>query len=160
MARARQELEEYEVAVVACFEANGAQASVGIGGSVGGIAVTHDDEGREIPGAIEQLMAATEICGEQVMPPAHWLFPKDESAYERMLDVRECIVAQGHEIPETPSFEVWIEQDVGEAWNPYLYLFPHFRGGANPLSEDELVALLDRCPQFGIGSLNISRIPD
>ena len=158
VAQARQEVEDYQNAFVACMRANGADAEVMIGGNVIGFAVTIDEEGLPIPGIEELLENATDTCGEQVPRPAHWGHSKDEQAYERMLDVRECLIAHGHEVSEPPSLEAWLGQSPANAWNLYLDLFPGH--AASPLPDDELIALLRVCPQSGFGFLSINAQPD
>ena len=157
VAQARQEIEEYQNAFVACMRANGADAEVSIGGVVSGFAVTIDGDGRPIPGIEEVLLEATDICGD-IPSPEHWGLPMDEQAYERMLDVRECLIAHGYEVSEPPTLEMWLGQGPSNAWNPYLNLFPGH--AASPLSDDELIALLRVCPQSGFGFLSINAQPD
>ena len=152
---ARQQMEEYELAMVSCLEEHGVRAEVSLGGHVGAFGHTHNDDGTEIPGAIDALLAASDAC-DSVERPEHWQLPQDESAYERMLDVRECLIAHGQEISEPPSMEVWIDQGPGQAWNPYRDLMPGW--SANPLPDDELIALFAACPQSGHGFMSINRV--
>jgi len=68
-----------------------------------------------------------------------------DTAYGRMIDTRDCIVAHGFEVPEPPSAETWKDSDWQSAWNPYDDLVV----GQNALAQDKLFALAQACPQPG-----------
>ena len=150
MAQARQELEEYQGATLSCLAEHGTEGEVMIGGAVAGVPQTAAD-GAVPPGAQELVDEALVICSEQVPIPSLWTTPADEAAYERVLDVRQCIIAQGYDVEEPPSSETWIEDvsDDGLGWGPYDRLSPNPEGTGLPY--DELAALMEECPQSGHG---------
>lgn len=148
MAQMRQEIEQYQSEMLGCLDEFGVKGIVTIGGRVltGGIT---DDEGDLPPGVAELNETAATECNARVKEPSLWVAPVDAAAYARMLDVRACLVAQGHEIPEAPSEESWIEQASSDVpWNPYLVLT---EPGATTISDEDLAALMEACPQSGQG---------
>ena len=157
VSQARQEIEEYRTAFVSCIEENGGQADVAIGGNVSIFTQLFDNEGREIPGALDIASQISDTCSS-IPGPVHWGLPMDDAAYDRMIDVRECIVAHGFEVSQPPTREVWLEQGPSFAWNPYTELFPTF--SQDPLPEDQLIPLLAACPQSGHGFLSVGGFPD
>ena len=155
--QARQEIEEYRATFVSCIEENGGQAEVAIGGNVSIFTQMFDSEGREIPGALDVTAQISETCSA-IPAPTHWGLPMDDIAYDRMVDVRECIVAHGFEVSQPPAREVWLDQGPSFAWNPYTELFPTF--SQDPLPADQLIPLLAACPQSGHGFLSVGGFPD
>lgn len=150
MAQARQEVEEYQAARLTCLAEHGVEGSRTVGGSVA-VAGSPDENGNLPPGVQELNQAALEAC-QDVEPPASWFEPP-EDAYLQMLDVRECLMSAGYQIPEPPSEAVWLEQVTAgqQAWSPYL-------GFNNPgvdwsisVSFEEVELLMDTCPQSGYG---------
>jgi len=137
MAAARAETEEYTSRFSSCLDEFGVTYDVAAGGAV--TTVTRVDESGQAPPGIAELntLAMTE-CDERVPPPSSWSAPADEDAYRRMVDVRNCIVAQGHDLPEPPSLEVWLDQH--RPWMPYEQLTLGFA---------ELQTLMEQCPQSG-----------
>jgi hypothetical protein len=152
MSQARQELEEYQSALMTCYSEHGVQGIVMVGGSVAAVTPT-GASGEPLAGAQQLVEQAVDECDGQVTRPSVWSAPQDKSAYQRMLDVRSCLVAHGHNISEPPSMEVWLEQGSSEAWNPYSQLLSGFADKGRELSDDEALHLLEICPQTGIGKL-------
>jgi len=151
MAQARQQLEESQNALISCYEANGMAGYVDVG--IGGVVAfgwERNPDGSDPPGLRELAAAADEACAG-IPQPEFWNAPIDQNAYERMLDTRRCLIAQGYAIPEPPSSEVWLEQDQASAWNPYSVLMDRSDPNRIEITNDELRELLDRCPQNGQG---------
>ncbi|ACZ30612.1 hypothetical protein Xcel_1584 [Xylanimonas cellulosilytica DSM 15894] len=148
MARARQDVEEYQAAMVACLEEHGVFAHVGVGGPVlPGVTRPREDAeatGFDIEGDAQRR------CGEAIPEPSHWVEQHGPEDYERMLDVRACIVAHGHDLPEPPSMDVWLETEF--PWNPWDVLTGQ-GGGLSP--DDDVSALMRACPQSGAGVLTL-----
>lgn len=148
MAQARQQVEEYQSAMVACLNELGVEGLVSLGGPVltGGVT---DDAGN-LPGGVQELQeAASAECGARVPRPELWTAPADHAAYQRVIELRRCVVAQGYEVVETPSEETWIEQaGSGVAWSPYTELVGE---SAARIPDDDLRALMQACPQSGQG---------
>lgn len=141
MAGARQEVEDYESALINCLEQQGVQSERIIGGGVSIVGPAEDDP------AIQTLIeAADAICADQVPVPALFAAPLDETTYRQMLDVRECIVAHGWDLPEPPSLEVWQEQ-APIPWHPFTALDDPDRGPR--LTDAEFAELVNACPQGG-----------
>ena len=148
MAQARQAEEERVTAMVSCLEGFGVNAEPSLWGGEVSIVLEHIDEhGNLPPGAAELASLAFAECNARVPLPQLWLDwgQPDEAAYQRVLDVRDCLATQGIETPSPPSFEVWREQEF--PWGPYNYLFE----GERMFSDDELLALFAACPQSGHG---------
>lgn len=103
--------------VVACVEEQGFEAS-----SFEGFGVQVYFSGED------QEEVATRIeggCWDEVeqrfpSPPSLSL----EETYYYLLDVADCLRELGHDIPEAPSLDVYLDQAVAqtETWDPYGYL--------------------------------------
>lgn len=147
MSALRLELEEYQAAALACFAGYGVNAQVSIGGAVIMWGVLDEDglEPAEMR-ALESLALAS--CDEQVPFPATWESSRDLAAFERQLDVRNCLAYHGVETAEPPSPEVWLEQEA--AWSPYL------DDNVLALSIEDRRELLNLCPQSGHGLVIIA----
>lgn len=63
-----------------------------------------------------------------------------EEAYAALLDNRDCIIAQGYDLPQPPSYQAW--RDMNAAWNPFVDLPPD-------LATSDLQALVEACPPVG-----------
>ncbi|MDR2723285.1 MAG: hypothetical protein LBB54_06130 [Cellulomonadaceae bacterium] len=82
----------------------------------------------------------------------------DATAYAQMLDVRDCLIAHGYDVPIPPSQESWMEQGQNgeEQWSAYVAAFwgdwknSHM---APTISESELAELNKKCPQTAEGGL-------
>lgn len=154
MAQVRQQNEEFASAMISCYAEHGLEGTRTIGGGVVFLFESDDGSSPEIPPAVQKLMeAASEDCNERVPLPDHEASKAlDDAAYERLLELRECIIAQGHEVPRPPSAEVWKDSSPWwTAWNPYsAMLQPDERGVvASRIPQDELRVLMDVCPQSG-----------
>lgn len=154
MAQARQELEAYQGAKSACLDGYGVEWQVTPGGEV--VVMVHPDEnGDPIPGLRELVERALDECGRAVREPSLWTADLDSDAYQRMLDVRSCLIAQGEDIPAAPSEDVWVESGYG-AWNPYEALVGPEVPLGEALGQDEIAALMSACPQSGPGGLSVA----
>lgn len=92
--------------------------------------------------------AASEDCNVRVPLPDHrGQSSLDDAAYERLVDLRECLLAQGYDVPEPPSAEAWKDSSLESAWNPYEAMFGGPAGQQIP--QDELRSLMVACPQSG-----------
>jgi hypothetical protein len=100
------------------------------------------------PGVEEVLEAASEDCNSRIPLPDHQGSKAlDSVAYDRLVELRACIVAHGYEVPEPPSEETWKDSSPNAAWNPYEATF---RGPSGTrVSQDELRRLMEACPQSG-----------
>ncbi|MDR2723557.1 MAG: hypothetical protein LBB54_07540 [Cellulomonadaceae bacterium] len=152
MAQARQEIEEYNTAYMSCLTEFGVEGGLIVGGGVA-LKEPVDENGAPLPGMREQNEAAMTECDSRVAVPEIWTLPADGETYQRMIDVRECLLSEGYAVPEPPSAEVWMEQgQKGPAWSPYVAIFsdpdsPDFIH----ISEDELSRLNAVCQQSGNG---------
>lgn len=147
MADARAQEETYVSAFSSCLRGLGQEVDE----QTAAVRVPTDENGEPLPGAEEAAGAALTECVEQVPEPQYWHIPMDEE-YERVLDVRDCVIAQGYEIPEPPSQAAWVQaaQSASEVpWSPYNF-FNHPDGSSSMrLSADQARALLETCPPSG-----------
>ena len=136
----RQANEEYQSGQIACYAEYGFAAVPDMAGDVGFVNLPKDQATQDLLGV------AAEDCNARVPLPERSKV-LDDAAYQRMLDLRECIIAHGYDVPEPPSAETWKESNpVYLAWNPYQV----FEGPAQTrLPNDALFALADACPQPG-----------
>lgn len=149
MAQARQEVEEYQSAMMACFAEFGVEGDPTPGGEVL-VSYRGGEDGELAPGVQELVETALTECSERVALPSLWTAPADADAYQRMLDSRDCLIAQGYEMPEPPSMEAWIESGFA-AWNPYQEL----TGPDAPVQPSlaEIERLTQECPQVIQGAI-------
>lgn len=147
MAQARQQEEEHQNAVISCFAEYGVEAVPGIGG---GVLFSSSGDGELPPGTDEILETASADCYERFPMPEYLATEYDDTAYQRTLDVRECITAHGYEVSEPPSLEVWKESSSGGTpWNPFDELTGDPSG--HGISESDFGELTRECPQPGPG---------
>lgn len=142
MAQVRQQDEEFQSAMIACYDEYNFDAvrSIG-GGSIGFIDLPADPATQEL---FEQ--ASTE-CNARVPLPEYSLDTTlDDAAYERTLELRECIIAHGYDVEEPPSAAVWKDSGLQHAWSPYQELLGR---GVEGVTQADLRALTDACPQPG-----------
>ena len=146
MAQVRQQDEAYASAMISCYAEYGLDATQTIGGAVGFVDLANEN-GQLPPGLEEVLETASQDCNTRVPLPDHRASKTlDDAAYERVLELRECILAHGYDVPEPPSAEAWKDSDPVHAWTPYLAMF----GDASALiPQSELRALMEACPQSG-----------
>jgi hypothetical protein len=64
-----------------------------------------------------------------------------EAGYKALLANRECIVGEGYDLPEAPTYQAW--REIDGKWNPFLDL-PEITG-------EQLDALIAVCEPVGIG---------
>ena len=152
MAAARQSVEEYQTAMLSCLEEHGVQGRASFGSEVA-VAGAADEHGVPITGSRAVMEAAGIACYERVPRPEHWSAPVDTGAYDRMLDVRSCLVAHGIDVPEAPAREVWLEH--AHRWNPWMTVFDR----TPRLTDAELHTLMAACPQDG-GSAMVTAFPE
>jgi hypothetical protein len=141
MATVRQQYEEYVIAERACYGEHGVKGDENPFG--GPIAIVWDNS---VPGMREIVDIAAAEC-DHIVGPDIWYADADQASYLRMLDTRECLIAQGYEIAEPPSKDVWIEQP--SPWNPYETILSFSSPIFQRLSRDELQQLVTDCPQSG-----------
>jgi hypothetical protein len=145
MAQVRQQDEAYASAMISCYAEYGLDATQIIGGAVGFVDLA-DDNGQLPPGLEEVLETASEDCNARVPLPDHrGSRTLDDASYQRVLELRECIIAHGYEVPEAPSEDTWKDSAPYLAWNPYVAMFD----GSPLMAQDELRSLMEACPQSG-----------
>lgn len=147
MAQVRQQDEAFQAAMIACYAEYGLEAvrSVG-GGNVGFLNLA--DESGQIPRSIEErLEAASADCNVRVPVPEYKSSVFDDAAYRRMIELLECIAAQGFETPDPPSLEAWLESgaNAASAWNPYTEMFAG--STVSDTTQEERRRLMETCPQ-------------
>lgn len=149
MAGLRQETEQYTAAMLTCLSEFGVEGIVAIGGHVVTGGVT-DEDGNLPPGAAEIRQAASEECNARVDFPLAWSAPGDADTYARILEVRECLIARGVDVPEPPSEAVWLDRaGRGDFWSPYETF--NAPGSGLRFPDAELAELNEACPQYGPG---------
>ncbi len=155
MAQFRQDMESFQLELVACYDEHGVTVTPSPSGGVDLPVVTNPAP----PGLEELIDTAIAACMERVGVFGWMALPLDEDAHQRMLDSRSCLIAHGHEVPQAPPFEVWVE-GLGE-WNPHGMVYD-----ARPFSEagprwtaSQWAHLNQMCPQpgpmvFGVAGLS------
>lgn len=155
-AQFRQEMEEFNLELVACYGDHGVEVTKSPSGGVDLPVIT-----LPAPAGLEELIDnAITACMERV-GVLHWMtLPPDEAAYRRMLDSRECLIAHGHDAPAARAFDVWAEND-GE-WNPHGVVydgrpFPE----ANPRwMATKWAQMNTECPQPSPRIFSVSGLPE
>ena len=151
MAQVRQQSEEYQSGQIACYAEFGLTAVRDLAGGVGFVNLPQD-------AATQALLdtASTECNARVPLPAFAQNETLDDTAYQRMLDLRQCIVTHGYALPDAPSAERWKESDPWySAWSPYsAFIGPD---ATTDLSDTDLFSLADACPQPGPNFL--SRAP-
>jgi hypothetical protein len=143
MAQVRQQDESYVVAMISCYAEYGLKGTRGIGAASVAFVNLPEDPATQV-----LVEAASADCNARVPLPDHESTKTfDDASYERMLDLRTCILAHGYEVPEPPSVETWKDSDLESAWNPYTEVFDGPAGAS--ISQDELRSLNEACPQPG-----------
>jgi len=147
MTQVRQDDEQYQTASIACYAEYGLTAVKSIGGGSVGFLDLADETG-QVPPAVEAVLdEASADCNERVPLPEHHASTADDAAYARMIDLRECIVAYGYDVPEAPSAATWKDSSLSNIWNPYSAMF----ADGSSLPQAELRSLMAACPQSGPG---------
>jgi len=169
MEQARQELARYQGEMMDCLAEYGVVGVPRIGSDrVLVDAMPTDSEGNLDREAMRVNDAARQNCNDRVARPAHmpqapaFASVRTPETYERMLDVRECLIAHGWDVREAPAFEAWALSPM--PWNPWanqiswLQIEDLF---ANTPDREEFVRLVDQlegelrvaCPQDGASVL-------
>ena len=140
MTQARVEVEEYQAAMLSCYDSFGVYARVALGG--GSVLPGFDARGLlpdDAEALQEQVFYAQDYCEGRIPSPQLWSTALDEAAYERMLDTVACIIAHGYKIEDPPSMSVWLEQT--DTWNPLQVLY-----NSTSMTDDSLRDLSLACP--------------
>ena len=155
MAQFRQEMEEDANAWVNCYAEFGVEAYIGPSFMVSfPTDYTYDPT---LPARNELRNKAGMECFERLGQMRWWDVAIDADAYRRMLDSRDCLIAHGHEVPEPPAMEVWIEG--GGFWNPHGEWFDARTRDVGLMTATEWNEVNETCPQpgpmmFGVGGLD------
>lgn len=148
MAQVRQQDEEYQSAMLNCYAEHGLKGTKASGAGNVGLRNVFDANGQWLPGMQELVEATAKDCNARVPAPDHYHSGLDDASYQRMLDVRACIIAHGYDVPEPPTAEAWKDSSPSEsAWNPYEATFGRASGVS--VSFSEVRSLMDACPQSG-----------
>lgn len=147
MAKARQQEDAYAQGMISCYAEYGLEATRILGGAV--VILSETDNGEDLSdGSDERLDLAATDCNSRIAVPDHRATKTlDDASYQRVLEVRECILAHGHDAPEPPSLQTWKDSSPMSAWNPYVEMFGGPDGAS--ITQKELRSLLTACPQSG-----------
>ncbi|MCL1900625.1 MAG: hypothetical protein FWG11_08985 [Promicromonosporaceae bacterium] len=144
VAQFRQDMEEFQLANIACFAELGIEVVKDPAG--GGLPVMPNEGRGEVPAAwLDILEVAGLECLERTRDFAWFHLPVDEEAHQRMLDARNCLLAHGHHVSEPPSFEVWREDVL--AWTPHGDVFHGLQRQGIGTSASDWAAMNADCPQ-------------
>jgi len=108
----------------------------------------------EPPGWTDLLFEAFDQCTERIGFLEWDTLPHDEDAYQRLLDVRDCLIAHGHEVSEAPSFEVWREDVL--IWVPHGEILDQHPGTGDETSEELWQRMNAECPQSPGTGMSVS----
>jgi len=141
MAQFRQDVEAFQLAYLACYAEHDIIAP---GDPTGWPELTWDvtEIGRQE--IIEQAIAD---CGARLGTLDWFDQPLDATRYQRMLDSRECLIADGHDVPPAPSQDVWIEQ--GGQWNPHGEVYDALVNSGQRVTAAMWAQMNEECPQPG-----------
>ena len=154
MAEAREEIQRTQTEMLSCLAASGIQGVPDIGMGVVSLPTARDADGNFDRALMDHFIEVSDKCNETLDTiPAQFPQPPDFTvnvtldSYQRMLDVRDCLIAHGQPIPEAPQFEVWNPRlPTSNPWNFADFIGPN---------TDNLARLMTACPQDGM-SLPIS----
>lgn len=153
MAQLRQDKEEHQLEMLACFGEQGVQATALAAGDV---VVTH--ESPSPAGVLELIDEAMMACHEQVGGLSWFSLAIDDAAYQRMLDSRACLIAHGNMVPEPPSLDVWTQD--GGLWNPHGQVYDNrLAETGESWTQTEWAQLNTACPQPGPAVFDVSGLP-
>ncbi|ACZ32174.1 hypothetical protein Xcel_3174 [Xylanimonas cellulosilytica DSM 15894] len=147
MAQVRQADEEFQSAMIACYSEFGLEAVRSIGGGSVGFLDLGGGTGQIPAGVQARVEAAAAECNARVPSTDYREWAFDGAAYGRMIELRECIMSHGFEVPEAPSEDTWTDTEPTSAWNPYDAMFSS--GGAPKFTQGEVAELMEACPQSG-----------
>lgn len=154
MTTVRQANEEYQQGMMDCLTSQGVSAVQQMSGSVATY-VLLDEDGNAQPGAIELRDRVYEECLAEHSAPEHLSNPFDSVEYQRAIEVRACLIAQGYDLPEAPSEQAWIElMKGGGYWSPYNDI--HEAKGFEGTSDAERLELTSKCPQTASTGFSLS----
>lgn len=152
MAEQRAIGEQYDAEMLNCLETQGVTGTVGKNGGVSIIFETPN--GEEVPDDVLQIQQeALEYCGDEVPIPASWTKAIDEESYQQIVDVTECIKAEGVAIESPPSMSSWLEtarNNPDKLWSPYISL-----ADSQTISYPEIEDLMSVCQQQPFAGLDI-----
>jgi hypothetical protein len=156
MVEARQSVHNYTTAYMDCLLEQGVTGfpTIGVGTVMVSTPLGLDGNIDAESSALND--AAQMLCSGRILPPTHLPQPPyfeinpTLQDYYRMVDVRNCLVANGINVSTPPLASVWLAQ--AEPWNPWVKVT--FQTD----SEDTLRNLMNFCPQDGM-SIPISFIP-
>ena len=155
MAEVKQAKEIYNHQLADCYTNRGFEVSYSVEGDPS-IRNEVSENGDIPPQVLELTREVLADCAEQYPPPAVLRLNDAGREYDRMLEVRECLIHEGYDISEPPSKDVWVDaannptaDNVNNLFSPYSGL-----GTTDPniswsidVSSDELARLNEVCPQ-------------
>lgn len=143
MAEYRQQVEAYQVEMSNCIREMGAMPSAAPLGGVYSLAITEEDG--VVPPEVEALMDESQrVCQDRIPGPSVLDPDVTRETYQMVLDVRECVLAQGYLVEDAPSWEKW-EQTINSGtfgWTPYREL-----SDKEQISSEDLSDLINICHQ-------------
>lgn len=158
MAEVRAQNEEYANAGVACLAAHGVEGTADNG--TFGISYGPQSQGALTHMTDEEADALLTECSESLSLPDYVNNSADEE-YDRVLDLRECVIAQGYDMPDAPSREVWTEQWewTRDAWVPYYHEMTLDPDGLerHKVTVEEMNRLQSICVPSTVGATTVSR---
>jgi hypothetical protein len=137
MAYARAEISRYQDFMIECLKGKDLQGVPSASGPVLVVTSVNSNDSTN-HNSLEMVNEAHLECLEDAPEVSFWVTSQDIPAFERMIDVRNCLIAKGGVVPKAPSASIWIEQN--SPWNPVLYV----TGNAAEIA-------IRSCPQSGPG---------
>lgn len=141
MSTTKAEKDSFAQGIVACLKEQGVAAQ------------TLQFGGVELESPTTEHQSATQECAEKIGYPQA---PTPAEEYDRLTDIKECLIAQGFGIPAPPSQQEWIESLNGpeSPWTPYSVFITEEPTQGQPsysLTDGELAALQEICvpSQYG-----------
>lgn len=145
MADTRREQEKGAVAMAACM------------GEHGWVMTVKPDWGLDSSSSLDEAQERAQresfrSCYDQVygeQPPvteADW-----HVKYQKALDTRDCLVAEGYTIPDPPSEDARVDAGMNEKdlWAPFQFVIDQSPRGQIDLSAETYYELYATCPQAG-----------
>jgi hypothetical protein len=90
---------------------------------------------------LEQYRTDERACLEQAWAALEVDAHEREELYSKELATRECLISEGHDIPEPPSKQVYLDTYDDGLWMAWSYV------DVRELNEDQYRALNLACPQ-------------
>ncbi len=95
-----------------------------------------------IPAAqVDQYFTDEQTCLDQAWAVFAVDGPEKARLYDAELATRDCLNVEGHDIPEPPSKQVYLDSYDTALWMAWSYV------DVRPMSESNLRELNQRCPQ-------------